>query len=65
MTTKAGITSLIVGGYVMALGIGGINANSGGLQWLFSLVFIIGVVLAGWACVLPWDQDKHAGSKAP
>ncbi|NUR60383.1 MAG: hypothetical protein HOV87_17245 [Catenulispora sp.] len=61
MTTKAGITLLIVGGYTMALGIGGINANSGGAQWLFSLILVIGVVLAGWAVVLPWDGGTERG----
>ena len=55
MSTKLGMTLLILGGYVMALGFGGINANSGGAQWLFSLVLVAGIVMAGWAAVLPWN----------
>lgn len=59
MTTKAGITALIVGGYTIALGIGGVNATSGGTQWLFSIILVLGVVLAGWAVVLPWDGGEQ------
>jgi hypothetical protein len=59
MTTKAGITLLVVGGYTMALGLAGINANSGGAQWLFSIIFVIGMVLAGWAVLLPWKGSKE------
>lgn len=62
MTTKAGIALLIVGGYIMALGLGGINANSGGAQWLFSIILVVGVVLAGWAVVLPWNGSKEHGA---
>jgi len=59
MTTKAGITALIVGGYTIALGIGGVNATSGGTQWLFSIILVLGVVLAGWAVVLSWDGGEQ------
>lgn len=73
MTTKAGITALVVGGYTIALGIGGVNATSGGTQWLFSIILVLGVVLAGWAVVLPWDggperagaQGRPGGAERP
>ncbi|GAA2016902.1 hypothetical protein GCM10009839_10800 [Catenulispora yoronensis] len=53
-----GITLLIVGGYTMALGFGGVNANSGGVQWLFSIILVLGFIMTGWATVLPWDGVK-------
>ncbi|NUR27556.1 MAG: hypothetical protein HOV83_17235 [Catenulispora sp.] len=62
MSTKLGMTLLVVGGYVMALGFGGINANSGGAQWLFSLVLVLGIVMAGWAVVLPWNGGGQHGA---
>ncbi|GAA1967289.1 hypothetical protein [Catenulispora subtropica] len=65
MTTKLGVTLLIVGGYVIALGIGGINAASGGTKWLFALLLVIGVVVMGWAMILPWDGGEHAEAGAP
>lgn len=56
MSTKWGITALVVGGYLMALGIAGINANSGGgALAVFAVVLVIGFVVAGWSVVLPWD----------
>lgn len=59
MSTKWGITALVVGGYLLAIGIGGINANEGaGATTLFALVLMVGFVIAGWAVVLPWDGEK-------
>jgi uncharacterized membrane protein required for colicin V production len=55
MSTKWGITLLIVGSYLIALGIGGINAASGALVGVFALVLVIGFVITGWSIVLPWD----------
>ena len=63
MGTKLGITLLIGGGYLIAMGFAGINANSGGAQWVHSIVLVIGVVLAGWAVVLPWDGGGDAGRR--
>lgn len=68
MSTKLGITSLIVGGYLMAMGIAGINVNadSGGAQAVFSLVLVIGLVIAGWSVMLPWDGgEAHSLSQTP
>jgi len=58
MSTKLGATLLIVGSYLMALGIGGINAVAGAGRILFSLVLVVGVVLAGWATLLPWNGAR-------
>lgn len=58
MSTKWGITVLIVGGYLLALGIAGINANSGGAQAFFVVVLIVAFVVTGWSIVLPWDGGK-------
>lgn len=60
MSTKAGLTLLIVGGYLIAFGIGGVNAASGAAKWLFSVVLVIGFVVMGWAMVLPWDGAPAA-----
>ncbi|MEY9862566.1 hypothetical protein ABH935_008214 [Catenulispora sp. GAS73] len=57
MNTKWGVTALIVGGFLLALGIAGINANSGGVVAVFAVVLVLGFVIAGWAVVLPWDGD--------
>ena len=61
MNTKWGLTALIVGGYLLALGIAGINANSGGVVALFAVVLVLGFVIAGWAVVLPWDGGATRG----
>ena len=58
MNTKWGITALTVGGYLLALGIGGINFNSGGLVALFAVVLVVGFIVTGWAVLLPWDGTK-------
>ena len=69
MSTKWGITALLVGSYLLALGIAGINAASGGLVALFAVVLVAGFVLAGWSALLPWDGDParagQAGHDAP
>ncbi len=65
MDTKAGITLLVVGGFLVAMGIGGINANSGGAQWAHAIVLVIGFVLAGWAVALPWDGGGQRGDGKP
>jgi hypothetical protein len=63
MDTKWGITALIIGGYLVAMGLAGINANSGGTVAIFAIVLVIGFVIGGWAIVLPWDggssRPKH------
>lgn len=58
MDTKWGITTLVVGAYLLALGIAGINANSGGVVAVFAVVLVLGFVLTGWSVVLPWDGGK-------
>ena len=55
MDTKWGITGLLVGSYLLAFGIAGINANSGAAQAVFVVVLIIGFVVTGWSVVLPWN----------
>ena len=62
MNTKWGVTALLVGSYLLALGIAGINASSGGLVAVFAVVLVLGFVIAGWATVLPWDGGaaQHA-----
>lgn len=64
MTTKWGITTLIVGSYLIALGIAGINANSGGVVALFAVVLVVGFVIAGWSAALPWDGGAHKARSA-
>ncbi|MEY9904940.1 hypothetical protein ABIA35_001156 [Catenulispora sp. MAP12-49] len=58
METKWGITALIVGGYLEAFGLAGINAGSGGVVAVFAVVLVLGVVAMGWSMVLPWDGAK-------
>lgn len=58
MTTKWGITALLVGSYLLALGIAGINANSGGVVAVFAVVLVLGFVVTGWSAVLPWDGGQ-------
>lgn len=65
MDTKLGVTLLAVGGYLMAMGFAGINANSGGAQWVHAIVLVIGFVLTGWAVVLPWDGGRQRGAGKP
>lgn len=67
METKWGITALIVGAYLVALGLAGINANSGGAVAIFAVVLVVGVVVMGWSMVLPWDGGKahRAAHDAP
>jgi len=60
MDTKWGITAVLVGSYLLALGIAGINANSGGAVALFSVVLVLGFIVTGWAVVLPWDGSQGA-----
>lgn len=59
MSTKWGITALVVGSYLLALGIAGINATSGGVVAIYAVVLVIGFVIAGWSIVLPWDGGAH------
>ena len=58
MTIKWGLTALIVGGFLVAFGLAGINATSGGTMALYAVVLVLGFVTAGWAVVLPWDGDS-------
>ncbi|MBS2540079.1 hypothetical protein KGQ20_45805 [Catenulispora sp. NF23] len=60
MTTKWGITALLVGGYLLALGFAGINADSGGAVAVFAVVLVLGFVVTGWSAVLPWESGKAA-----
>ena len=62
-----GVTVLIVGGYLLALGIAGINAYSGLALVSYSLVLVLGFVLTGWAVLLPWDggHQRHPQHDAP
>ena len=60
MNTKWGLTALVVGGYLLALGIAGINANSGGALAVFAVVLVVGFVIAGWSVVLPWDGGARS-----
>lgn len=64
MTTKWGITALVVGSYLLGLGIAGINANSGGVVAVFAVVLVLGFVVAGWSMVLPWDGGARKARKA-
>jgi hypothetical protein len=64
LSTKAGMILLISGSYVLALGIGGVNATSGGVRAFWAVVVAVGVVLAGWSVALPWDADE-ARHEAP
>jgi hypothetical protein len=64
MSTKWGITALIVGSYLLALGIAGINANSGGAVAAFAVVLVVGFVVVGWSLVLPWDGGAHKARSA-
>jgi hypothetical protein len=58
--TGAGIAALIIGSYLLAFGVAGLNAaSSTGQRWLFGIVFVIGVLVAGWAVVLPWDGAER------
>jgi len=59
MSTKWGITALVVGSYLLTLGIAGINFSSGGWVALYAVVLVIGFVLTGWSIVLPWDGGAH------
>ncbi|WP_194921469.1 hypothetical protein [Catenulispora rubra] len=61
MNTKWGLTALLVGSFLLALGIAGINANSGGVVAVFAVVLVLGFVIAGWAAVLPWDGGGARG----
>ena len=64
MDTKWGITLLIVGSYLLALGIAGINASSDGLVAVFAVVLVLGFVMAGWSIVLPWDGGAARAERA-
>ena len=56
ISTKAGIAALIIGSYLLAMGVAGLNAaSSTGQRWAFGIIFVIGVLVAGWAVVLPWN----------
>jgi hypothetical protein len=64
LSTKAGLILLIVGSYLLALGVGGVNATSGGVQAFWAVVLAVGFVMAGWAVVLPWNgatagKERH------
>jgi hypothetical protein len=62
MTTKAGLIALILGSYVIAFGVAGINvAESTGLRWLFGAVIVVGFCVTGWSIVLPWDDEAPDG----
>jgi hypothetical protein len=57
--TGAGIAALIIGSYLLAAGVAGLNAaSSTGQRWAFGVLFVIGVLVAGWAVVLPWDGSS-------
>lgn len=61
MTTKWGMTALVVGAYLLTLGIAGINANSGGgAVAVFAVLLVVGFVVAGWSILLPWDGGHKA-----
>lgn len=60
--TGAGIAALIVGSYLLAVGVAGLNAaSSTGQRWAFGILFVIGVLIAGWAVVLPWNGHSGGG----
>jgi hypothetical protein len=64
MSTKWGLTALLVGSYLIAFGIAGINANSGGALAFFVVMLILGFVSAGWSIVLPWDGGASMKARA-
>ena len=56
MTTKAGLTTLLLGCYTIAFGLAGLNAvSSTGLQWLYGVITVVGFVVTSWPVMLPWD----------
>jgi len=58
--TGRAIAALIIGSYLLAFGVAGLNAaSSTGQSWIFGIVFVIGVLVAGWAVVLPWDGARR------
>jgi hypothetical protein len=64
LTTGTGLAALIGGGYLLGLGLAGLNADvSTGAKWAFGLVFVIGFVIAGWATILPWDAKERRESE--
>lgn len=52
MSTKWGITALVVGSYLLTFGIAGINFSSGGWVALYAVVLVIGFV-SGTASTCP------------
>jgi hypothetical protein len=65
MTTKSGIIALILGGFVLALGIGGVNAaDTTGGRWLWGLVVAVGIFVMTVPMLLPWDADEPADKHA-
>jgi hypothetical protein len=60
MTTKAGLATLIGGGYLLAFGLAGVNAaSSAWTRWMFALVIVVGFLVTGWAVILPWDDARR------
>lgn len=65
MSTKRGITALLVGCYLIAFAIAGLNATSGGAEAVYAVVLIVAFVITGWAIALPWNGAKtHAAADA-
>jgi hypothetical protein len=62
--TGTAIAALIVGSYLLAAGVAGLNAaSSTGQRWAFGILFVIGVLVAGWAVILPWDGRSGRDGK--
>jgi hypothetical protein len=65
MSTKSGLTALLVGGYLIAFAIAGLNATSGGTEAVYAVVLVVAFVITGWSMVLPWNGAKtHAATGA-
>lgn len=64
LTTKKGILLLVLGGYVTALSLAGMNAvRTVGARWGWAAVLWVGLLLLSWAMLAPWDGSRSAADK--
>ena len=64
LSTKKGVLLLVLGGYLTAFALAGMNAvRTVGARWGWAVVLWVGLLLFAWAMLAPWDGAASATAK--
>ena len=64
LSTKKGVLLLVLGGYLTAFALAGMNAvRTVGARWGWAVVLWVGLLLFAWAMLAPWNGAAGSAGK--